>query len=46
MTPFEIQRIPFTKESVATWSALDRRHTDWPVVYVLDGKGAATISDV
>jgi DUF2075 family protein len=46
MTPFEIERIPFTKQSVTAWSALDRRHTDWPVVYVLDGKGAAAISDV
>ena len=50
MTPFEIDRIPFSKESVTAWAALNRRHTDWPVVYVLDGTStvtsASTSSDV
>ena len=50
MTLFEIDRIPFSKESVAAWAALNRRHTDWPVVYVLDGTStvtsASTSSDV
>lgn len=42
MTPFKIERIPFSKESVSAWAELNRRHTDWPVVYVLDGTSAVT----
>jgi DUF2075 family protein len=36
MTPFEVERLPFTKDAVSVWGAIDRRHTNWPVVYVLD----------
>lgn len=36
MTPFEIDKLPFTREAVSNWGALDRRHSNWPVVYVLD----------
>lgn len=49
MTPFEIERFSFTREAVAAWAGLDRRHTNWPVVYVLDNvrKGSmSTLSDV
>jgi DUF2075 family protein len=41
MTSFEIERIPFTKEGVATWAPLSPRNTNWPVVYVLDNAEAS-----
>lgn len=47
--PFEVERLPFTKEAVNVWGATDRRHTNWPVVYVLDdasSRQAAALSDV
>ncbi|GLJ62464.1 hypothetical protein GCM10017576_25940 [Microbacterium barkeri] len=37
MTPSRIERLPFDAEEVRTWGRRDRAHTDWPVVYVLDG---------
>lgn len=40
MTSFEIARFPFTGEAVSAWAPLDRRNINWPVVYVLDDKGA------
>jgi DUF2075 family protein len=36
MTRFEIKRLDFTQEAVKTWAPLDKRNTNWPVVYVLD----------
>lgn len=33
----EIRRLTFTREAVDAWAGEDRRHTNWPVVYVLDG---------
>ncbi len=39
MTSFEIRRLPFARDSVSAWASLDKRNTNWPVVYVLDGKG-------
>ncbi len=37
MTSFEIQRLRFAREQVNAWAPQDRRNTNWPVVYVLDG---------
>ena len=36
MTPFKIERLSFTQAAVSTWAPGDHRHTNWPVVYVLD----------
>lgn len=36
MTPFEIQRVDFTPDAVASWSPLHGRNTNWPIVYLLD----------
>ncbi|WP_144875959.1 DUF2075 domain-containing protein [Microbacterium sp. 1.5R] len=33
----DIRRLDFTRDAVATWAQADARHTNWPVVYVLDG---------
>lgn len=33
----DIRRLRFTREAVDTWAQSDPRHTNWPVVYVLDG---------
>ncbi len=41
MTPFEIDRLSFSRESVKTWASLHSRNTNWPVVYVLDNAGAS-----
>lgn len=51
MTPFDVERLPFSKEAVGAWALGDPRHRNWPVVYVLgDGfEGAASpsrLSDV
>lgn len=40
MTPFEIARLDFTSDSVREWAPLDTRHSNWPVVYVLEGSTA------
>lgn len=37
MSQFAIQRVPFRKDAVDEWAHTDARHTNWPVVYVLDG---------
>lgn len=33
----DIRRLRFTREAVDTWASEDTRHTNWPVVYVIDG---------
>ncbi|MGY6498764.1 MAG: DNA/RNA helicase domain-containing protein, partial [Microcella sp.] len=42
MTSSEIQRLPFDRAAVRAWRALDRRHRNWPTVYVIDGEGSAS----
>ncbi|MBO0981961.1 DUF2075 domain-containing protein [Microbacterium sp. SD291] len=37
MTGFSIQRLPFQREAVDEWAGTDAHHTNWPVVYVIDG---------
>lgn len=37
MTEFRIQRLPFRRDAVDAWAHDDTRHTNWPVVYVIDG---------
>lgn len=37
MTTFGIQRLPFRRDAVDSWARDDARHTNWPVVYVIDG---------
>ena len=37
MTGFSIQRLPFRRQAVDSWARSDPRHTNWPVVYVIDG---------
>lgn len=39
MALFRIERLPFEQDAVNNWILLDPRHTNWPVVYVLDGDG-------
>lgn len=36
MTPFDIERLEFTRAAVKAWGPRDQRNTNWPVVYVLD----------
>ena len=44
MTGSSIERLPFSRESVTAWKALDPRHRNWPTVYVIDGSGASDTS--
>jgi DUF2075 family protein len=44
MTRSEIRRVELTRASVARWASADPRHSDWPVVYVLDGPPATRSS--
>ncbi|MGO4489451.1 DNA/RNA helicase domain-containing protein [Microbacterium sp. 2RAF4] len=37
MTDFRIQRLPFRRDAVDSWARDDARHTNWPVVYVIEG---------
>lgn len=37
MTSFRVERLRFDKAAVKQWGYLDERHTDWPVVYALNG---------
>jgi len=48
MTPFEIEQLNFDAASVKRWSDRSPRHTNWPVVYLLDdSKGArAGLNDI
>jgi DUF2075 family protein len=41
MTPFKIEHLKFTSESVSKWAPGDHRNTNWPVVYVLDDATAS-----
>lgn len=40
MSGFSIERLPFEREAVNAWSRNSGQHTDWPVVYVIDGERA------
>lgn len=39
MTGFSIQHVAFDKSAVDAWAAGHPRHTNWPVVYVIDRAG-------
>ena len=41
MTPFKIEHLKFTSDSISTWAPGDHRNTNWPVVYVLDDATAS-----
>ncbi|WP_396656635.1 DNA/RNA helicase domain-containing protein [Microbacterium sp.] len=46
MTPFEVERIPFSSPAISRWAAGDERRSNWPVVYVLDSGDSSDISYV
>jgi hypothetical protein len=37
MTPSSIEHFRFDKQAARAWGARDPRHSNWPVVYVIDG---------
>lgn len=39
MTSSSIERFPFEKRAVREWGMRHPRHSNWPVVYVIDGAG-------
>lgn len=45
MTSFSVERLAFSAEQVQLWSRTDPRHTNWPVVYVIDGDKRGTGPD-
>lgn len=38
MTGFSIERLRLTPQTVRAWGASDRRHRNWPVVYVMNNR--------
>lgn len=36
MTSFKLERFPFGSDTVRAWGAVDPRHRNWPVVYVMN----------
>jgi hypothetical protein len=36
MTNLTIAQLDFSRDAVSTWRADDERHSNWPIVYVLD----------
>lgn len=45
MTSFEIQKLQFDQESIELWAKLDRRYTNWPVVYTLHGESKVYVGE-
>lgn len=45
MTNFEIRTIPFDRDNVSTWSLLDDRHSNWPVVYMLHDRAQIYVGE-
>ena len=45
MTNFEIRTIPFDRDNVSTWSLLDNRHSNWPVVYMLHDRAEIYVGE-
>jgi DUF2075 family protein len=45
MTHSEIPRLRFTSREIEVWAQLDRRHVNWPVVYLLDGQDQAYVGE-
>jgi len=45
MTSFRVERFGFTSRDVAVWGRVDPAHSNWPVVYVLDGKRVAYVGE-
>ncbi|MGV8883628.1 MAG: DNA/RNA helicase domain-containing protein [Rhodoglobus sp.] len=44
MTPFDIERLEFSRAAVKAWGPRDQRNTNWPVVYVLDDANSGSKS--
>ena len=36
MTSFKVERFPFDADKVKAWGSIDPRHSNWPVVYVMN----------
>ncbi|MGR6092113.1 DNA/RNA helicase domain-containing protein [Brevibacterium sp. CSND-B09] len=36
MTSFKVERFPFDADKVKAWGSVDPRHSNWPVVYVMN----------
>jgi len=45
MTSFDIQQLPFTPASLASWSLLNPRHRNWPVVYTLSSSNKVYVGE-
>ncbi len=45
MTPFRVEQLPFEDPSVKQWLLLDKRHTNWPVVYAINGTNQVYVGE-
>jgi DUF2075 family protein len=43
MTPFSVEKLGFDGAAIAAWGRTDKRHSNWPVVYVLDGGAQSSV---
>ncbi|MEV8250069.1 DNA/RNA helicase domain-containing protein [Microbacterium sp. NPDC076768] len=42
MSRIDIQRLPFQRNAVDAWARSSERHTNWPVVYVIEGNARSS----
>jgi DUF2075 family protein len=45
MTSFRVDPFTFSSESVRDWEGRDRRHSNWPVVYTLNGDNQVYVGE-
>lgn len=45
MTGFELARFPFASDEIRAWGAIDPKHRNWPVVYVLNNDAEVYVGE-
>ncbi|WP_350348912.1 DNA/RNA helicase domain-containing protein [Agromyces sp. G08B096] len=45
MTSFRIEHLPFNKATLRDWALPDGRHSNWPVVYAINGRNQVYIGE-
>lgn len=45
MTNFKLEKLRFTREDIDAWAALDPKHRNWPVVYLLNNNSEVYVGE-
>jgi DUF2075 family protein/predicted GIY-YIG superfamily endonuclease len=45
MTDFRIEKIPFDREIIGLWASEQNKHSNWPVVYTLNGSNEIYVGE-